>query len=199
MRLNIVPPSFTGLAGWYADPTRGGGPLSNVGGHITDVVLWMVDSTAERVYADVRRDPESGLDQSTGYTIRFENGAIANVLCFQSTSTVNFIDVIGSRGRARTEWPSGKIQHVQGLDGFYYEDDPMSPVHNAARKYGDSTEIRSERPYSVLMFKEEMRVWVRSISRGEEPPISVDAGINVLAVLDAVVESGRTGVPVTVS
>ena len=36
-----------------------------------------------------------------------------------------------------------------------------------------------------------MRVWVQSISRGEEPPIGIDAGINVLAVLDVVVESGR--------
>ena len=92
----------------------------------------------------------------------------------------------------------GKIQHVQGLDGFNYEDDPMSPVHNVAGEYGDSTTMRSERPYSVLMFEAEMRVWVRSISRGEEPPIGIDAGINVLAVLDVVVESGRTGVPETV-
>ena len=84
---------------------------------------------------------------------------------------------------------------MQGLAGFYYEDDPMSPVYNVARGYGDSMTIRSERPYSVLMFEEEMHVWVRSISRGEEPPIGIDAGINVL---DAVVESGRTGVPVTV-
>ena len=190
-------PPFTGsVAGWYADPTKGGGPLFNIGGHITDAVLWMVDSAAQRVYGEVLRDPESGLDKSAGYTIRFENGAIATVLCFSSTSSVNFIDVIGSKGRARTEWPSGKIQHVQGLQGFYYEDDPMSPVHNAAREYGDSTTIRSERPYSVLMFEEEMRVWVRSIALGEEPPIGIDAGINVLAVLDAVVESGRTGVPV---
>ena len=90
----------------------------------------------------------------------------------------------------------GEIQHVQGLAGFYYEDDPMSPVHNVAGEYGDATTIRSERPYSVLMFEEEMRVWVRSISRGEEPPIGIDAGINVFAVLDAVVESGGTGVPV---
>ena len=56
--------------------------------------------------------------------------------------------------------------------------------------------IQSQRPYSVLMFEEEMRAWVRSISLGEEPPIGIDAGINVLAVLDAVVESGRTGASV---
>ena len=141
---------------------KAGGPLFNIGGHITDAVLWMVDSAAQRVYGEVLRDPESGLDKSAGYTIRFENGAIATVLCFSSTSSVNFIDVIGSKGRARTEWPSGKIQHVQGLQGFYYEDDPMSPVHDVAREYGDSTTIRSERPYSVIMFEEEMRAWVRS-------------------------------------
>ena len=85
---------------------------------------------------------------------------------------------------------------MQGLAGFYCEDDPMSPMHNVAGEYGDSTTIRSGKPYFVLMFEEEMRVWVRSISRGEEPPIGIDAGINVLAVLDVVVESGRTGVPV---
>ena len=197
-------PLPAGVAGWMADlaacaPAKGGGPLLVVGGHVTDQVLWMVDSAAQRVYGEVRRDPESGLDQSTGYTIRFENGVIAHVVCAQTSSPhFNFIDVVGSRGRARNEWPSGSLQ-VQGLDGFYYEDDPMSPVHHAAKEYGGATTIQSERAYSVLMFEEQMRAWVGSISRGEEPPTGIDAGINALAVLDAVVESGRTGVPVHIS
>ena len=191
-------PLPAGVAGWMADPAKGGGPLLVVGGHVTDQVLWMVDSAAQRVYGEVRRDPESGLDQSTGYTIRFENGVIAHVVCAQTSSPhFNFIDVVGSRGRARNEWPSGSLQ-VQGLDGFYYEDAPMSPVHHSAREYRGPPTIRSERAYSVLMFEEQMRGWVRCISRGEEPPIGIDAGINALAVLDAVVESGRKGVPIQI-
>ena len=103
------PPSTAGLAGWYTDPKKGGGPLFNVGGHITDAVLWMVDSAAQRVYGEVGRDPESGLDQSTGYTVRFENSAIATVLCFESTSSVSFIDVIGSRAEPERSGPRGKF------------------------------------------------------------------------------------------
>ena len=102
-------PLPAGVAGWMADPAKGGGPLLVVGGHVTDQVLWMVDSAAQRVYGEVGRDPESGLDQSTGYTVRFENGAIATVLCFESTSSVSFIDVIGSRAEPERSGPRGKF------------------------------------------------------------------------------------------
>jgi predicted dehydrogenase len=169
------------LTGWTTDPAKGGGPLLWVGVHMTDQVLWMAGSAPERVYGEVRWHPEYGTDLSAGYTIRFENGVIAALVCAQELSSpVDYIEVLGSKGRARAEWPSGTLQVESEL----------------ATEYRQPTTIRPEMPSLVPLFEDEMGAWVRSISQGREPPIGIDAGINVLAVIDAVVESGRTGAPV---
>ena len=167
---------------WTSQPDKGGGQLLWVGCHITDQVLWMLGSEAERVYGEIYWRPETGVDQNSAYTIRFKNGVIANVLCSQNVGVVmDYIEVLGSAGRIRSDWPSNVVD-------VYSEVLP---------EYRHPTTIRPREPQHQEMFQDEMTAWIDSRTNNTEPPISVDDGIKVLEVLDAVVQSGRTGTPVT--
>ena len=172
------------LKGWLADPKTGGGQIFFLGVHITDQLLWMLGAEAERVYAEIKWHPETGVDQNSAYTIRFKNDVIADVLVSQNLGdSMDFIEIVGSAGRIRSDWPTNIVQ-VQS---------------DALPEYKNPTTIVPKRPETLRdkMFADEMADWVASLMEKRDPPIGTDAGINVLEIIDAVFESDRTGKPVT--
>jgi predicted dehydrogenase len=169
---------------WQADPRRGGGQLFWLGSHITDQVLWMVGSEVERVYGEIFWHPKTGADQNSAYTMRFKNGVIANVICSQNVGGgADFLEVMGSAGRIRADWPSNVVE-------VYSE---------TMRDFNDPVTIRPKRLTNFEMYQAELTRWAESLAQKTAPPMTVDDGINMLQVLDAVFESGRTGKPVTLS
>ena len=170
------------LTGWLADPATGGGELLWLGVHITDQVLWMAGSTPETVSSEIVWNPRTGADQSAVFTIRFESGVLANVLCSQNVvGGLDFIEVLGDAGRVRAEWPSGVVR-------VYSE---------ALPEYRHPTTIRPRTPLLAKMYEDEMRAWVSSLVDGRPPTIDADAGVRVLSIIDAVFESDRSGAPVS--
>ncbi len=166
------------LRRWLADPEKGGGQLLYLGVHITDQILWMVGSEAEAVQAEINRDPGTGVDQDSAFTIRFGNGVLASVLCSQNVGVgFDFVEVLGSAGRIRSEWKAGVVE-IQS---------------QVIPEYSRPTTIRHA---AGPMFTDEMEAWTSSLVEGREPPITVDDGIRVLAIIDSAVESARTGLPV---
>jgi predicted dehydrogenase len=166
------------LTGWLADPATGGGELLWLGVHITDQVLWMAGSTPERVTGEIVWHPRTGADQSAVFTIRFESGVLANVLCSQNVAGgLDFIEVLGSAGRIRAEWPSGVV--------WVYSE--------AVPEYKHPTTIRPRTPQTANMYRDEMRAWGSSMVDSRPPPIDASAGVRVLSIIDAVFESARTG------
>jgi predicted dehydrogenase len=165
-------------SGWLADPKRGGGPLRYIGVHITDQILWMLGSEPERVYGEIVWHPETGADQSAAYTVRFRDGVLANVLCSQSVGSTDRIEVIGTEGYVRAEWPADTVQVRSDVMKEYREPTTLT--------FKDATP----------MLRAEMQAWVASIRRQDLPPITPDDGIRVLEIIDAVFESGRRGTPV---
>ncbi len=175
------------LGSWMADPKRGGGPLRWVGVHITDQILWMVGAEPVRVSAEIIWDSGTGAERDSTYTIRFESGVLASVVCSQQIGAVDFIEVFGSDGRVRAEWPAE------------YSSLPLDTVSVHSRtvpEYAHPTTIRPARPPGSDMYAQEMRAWVGSLVDGNRPPIGIDDGIRVLTVIDAVFESARSGRPV---
>ena len=172
------------LGSWMADPKRGGGPLRWVGVHITDQILWMVGSEPVRVSAEIIWDSGTGVERDSTYTIRFESGVLASVVCSQRIGAVDFIEVFGNDGRVRAEWPA----EYAGL--------PLDTVSVHSRtlpEFAHPTIIRPARPPGSDMYAKEMCAWVRSVIVGDRPPIGIGDGIRVLAVIDAVFESARNG------
>ena len=172
------------LDSWRSRPDMGGGQLLWIGVHITDQVLWMVGSEPERVQSEISWHPQTGADENTAFTVWFKNDVIANVLCSQSiaagSQVMDYIEIIGSDGRIRADWPSNVVQ-----------------VHSRALpEYSHPTTIRPQKLLTAEMYRDEVTDWADSLSQKREPPITADDGLNVLQVIDAVFESGRTGMPV---
>ena len=174
------------LDGWRTEADKGGGVLLWLGVHITDQVLWMAGSEVTRVYGEVYRHTEDGVDQNSAFTIRFANEVTANVTCSQNVGGrvgFDYIEVMGTAGRIKSEWPSNIINVVSETVGEYRHPTLIVPPE--------------PRAYVEKMYRDELDSWVRSVNQRTDPPITVDDGVNVLEVISAVFESGKSNSPVT--
>ncbi len=175
------------LSRWLLDPKMGGGQLLFLGVHITDQVLWTLKSQGRTVYAQIDWDKETGVDETSVYTVRFANGIPASfTVSMKAGYQYDYLEVLGSQGRVRAEWRSN-IVYV---------------VSNTVKEYATPTTIMPRNmgiaPMSE-MFIGEMGEWVASLKEGREAAITGQDGLRVLEVMDAVVESARKGQPVEIA
>ena len=166
------------LSGWLADPKQGGGQMLFLGCHLTDQVLWLVGSPVQRVYAEMTLRSDTGSDETTACTLRFANGVPAELLVSQRVGAyLDYVEVLGSAGRIRAEWPTMML-HVHSM---------------ALPAYNSPTSIRLLDESHKPMYVAELREFVAAIREGRDPAITGEDGLRVLAVIDAVFESARTG------
>lgn len=175
--------SATPLENWPSRMEFGGGQLRWHGVHIVDQVLWVSGVRPVRVHAETRWHPETGADRDTAFTIVFEGGLTASVTVSASLSRpFDFLEVFGTRGRIRSEWPS-EILDVQS---------------DVVAEYETQSRIAPTLPDYNQMYRLQMRDWVNSLASGREPPIPAQAAVDVLSVIDAAYESARSGSPAAV-
>jgi predicted dehydrogenase len=171
------------LTHWNAHPETGGGQLRWHGGHIVDQVLWMLEGNPVRVHAETRWHPETGADTESAFTIVFEGGMTASVVVSASLARhTDFVEVFGTRGRLRSEWPSETIDIQSDLVPEYITPTRLTPLD----------------PDYNEMYRLQMRDWVDSLTSDSGPPIPMQAAVNVYRVIDAVYESSHTGAPVAI-
>ena len=191
------------LEGWKADPAYGGGALLHIGVHITDQIIWMVGSDPARVYAEVDRRPDTGCDSYSASLIRFANGVRADVVSSEQLGGgMDYIEVIGTAGRVKADTPSQTVEVVSDVLPEYSEPTTIRPRRNLTQVYGPSATAYSYRHHDTAinaftrraeMYQVQMREWLKALTEKQEPPITLDDAASVLAVTDAVFESGRTG------
>jgi predicted dehydrogenase len=178
------------LEGWRSDPDSGGGPLQWVGSHLTDQILWMTDAAPVRVYGEMNRAMDTGIDDATAFTLRLSGDILASVVCSQRVGAIDVIDVAGDAGRIRAEWEWSSHHVPRDIVTIFSEVDSA---------YSHPTTIEPGNPSPLAMYERELSAWVASVTDRTEPPITVrDAG-RVLSVLDAAIESARSGLPVDIA
>ena len=91
-----------------------------------------------------------------------------------------------TRGNLLTEDRIAEITEGQSLQS------------DVVAEYETQTRITPMLPDYNQMYRLQMRDWVDSLTAGREPPIPVQAAVDVLSVIDAVYESARSGSPVAV-
>ncbi len=178
------------LEGWRSDPDSGGGPLQWVGSHLTDQILWMTDAEPMRVYGEMNRAVDTGIDDATAFTLRLSRDILASVVCSQRVGAIDVIEVAGDAGRIRAEWEWSSHHVPRDIVTIFSEVDSA---------YSHPTTIEPGNPSPLAMYERELSAWVTSISEHTEPPITVRDASRVLSVLDAAVESARTGLPVDIA
>jgi predicted dehydrogenase len=171
------------LGDWFAVPEMGGGALLYLGSHLVDEVLWFVGDESVQVTADVRRRPDAGSDETSAFQVRFAGGAVAQCLVTQAAEGwFDFVQIYGRQGRiglASSNWLQYEISvHSSALPAY------AEPTTIRPRLWGDPI---------MMMLVPEVQEFAAAIRENRQPAITAADGRQVLKILDAVVESGRTG------
>jgi predicted dehydrogenase len=176
------------LGDWFAEPEMGGGALLYLGSHLLDEVLWFVHDDPVEVYADVRVRADIQTDETSAFQIRFAGGAFAQCLVTQAVEgwfdSVNIYGRDGRIGLACSDWLQYEISVLSKTNPAYAQPTTICPSLR-----GDPI---------MLMLVPELEEFAAAIREKRQPAITATDGRLVLKVLDAVVESGRTGRPVSV-
>ena len=171
------------LEHWNGLLESGGGQLRWHGVHIVDQLLWMLNAKPVNVYAETQWHPDTGADRDVAFTVLFEGGLTASVvLSARLARPFDFVEIFGTHGRIRSEWPS-EILDIQS---------------DVISEYSEQTRLTPVLPNYNEMYDLQMADWVNSLVEGTGPPIGMQAAVDVFQIIDAVYESSRTGVSVPI-
>ncbi len=177
------------LGGWFARAETGGGALLYLGSHLVDEVLWSVNDDPVQVYADVRLRSDTGTDETSVFQICFAGGAVAQCFVTQAVDGwFHWMNLFGQAGHIR----------CTSSNWLRFDIAVYSPSHPA---YAEPVTIRPRLRGNplMLMLVPEVEEFAAAIQENRPPSVTATDGRRVLQVLDAVLESGRAGRPVSVS
>lgn len=160
------------LPGWVSDPAQGGGQLLYLGVHLVDQVLWMLGRRARSVYGHISSYTPQGADDTSTYMVEFDDGVFAQLLCsMQVAGGFDFVEVIGTEGFVRSDWPGERLTVQSGVVSEYQHVTTIQP------RSGN---------YFHELYEREVRDFVLAV--GEHRPVTIpgEAGVEVLRIIDAV-------------
>jgi predicted dehydrogenase len=174
---------------WFVRPEAGGGALLYVGCHLIDLVLWLTGAEPTQVFATVQRRSDNGTDEVSAIQLGFGERGLAQFLVGQAMSGLLF--------EMRLYGRSGEVA-LRGRNFLQFELEVQS---NVVPAYNAPTIIRPNVPrdHIWMMLVPEVEEFARAINENRPPAITASDGRRVLRVLDAVFESGRTGLPVALN
>jgi len=167
------PGGFSGaLPAWRRDPKESpAGSMTALGVHMVDTFHFLV-GRARRLSAFSKQAGHVGaIDQATTLLIEYEAGAIGCISTSYYAAPIVTLAAYGTGGNAWNEEDGSRFFLQASGDG-----------------------LRTEQPLETLdTVADELGEFVRCIRRGADPETGGAAGLEVAAVLEATVESARTG------
>jgi predicted dehydrogenase len=84
---------------WYLDKTKsGGGAFMDLGSHVLDLILYLVNDDVDRINFEANLDPKLGIDQSGLGTLKFKGGAVASIFAgWQTPLHDNVLKIYGDK------------------------------------------------------------------------------------------------------
>lgn len=191
---------------WHVYKKEGGGMLYDWGVHLLDQILWMMPGAKiQSVYADLRNVINFEVDDYFKILMRFDNGIMAEV----ELGTYYLTDKMHDKWFER-HWMIGGNQGSAYVDGFEPEGKIVRTTHllqnvsgqrtmtaaGPTRSFGPPAEgtIVTEPLPEVHTCHEDFFENYKKAYRGEEEfLVKVEETRRVLALMEAVRESARTG------
>ncbi|MGC4046293.1 MAG: Gfo/Idh/MocA family oxidoreductase [Armatimonas sp.] len=180
---------FGAWGGWRGQAEMGGGRFFDLGAHLVDQLLLLFSKPVERVYAVIRRDYEgSDIDSEALIVVSFEGGGTG--VC----------DLSGTSAISKPRW------RVQGTKGTFikYGLDPQEKAMIAGEidsavepeeTYGRLHDGQTERVIPTLSGR--WRNYYESVAdtllNGTPPSVPLAHSRAAMAVIDAALDSARTG------
>lgn len=166
------PKGLTPRGGWRGEPEESpAGGMTGLGVHMADTLIYLLGRPA-RVSAFSRRTiGVAKLDDVTTANIEFENGALAYLATSLVIPDIARTAVWGTKAAAMNEW-----------DGEQFS------VQMSGEK------AKTEQPIEVLdTVRDELEEFARNVRTGSTPETGGAEATEVIAVLEAVVESAARG------
>lgn len=168
-----------GTKGWYGDPAKSGGVIMDLMIHDIDFMRWTIGEV-KNVFTVHKR--LNDIDYAL-LTLRFQNGAIANLEGFWgypgefSTS----VELAGKKGILR--WDSKSAKSLTTIKKSRQDE------------HGDGAEI-PQSPSIHDPYFYEIGHFLRCIQNGQTPIVTVEDAYKALEIVYAAIDSANTGLPV---
>ncbi len=163
---------------WLLDRKLGGGMLLMDGTHMIDRLLWHLGGKVQSVKAMNGNPvyPEIPADDTAMAFLQFDNGLVATIsrIAYRTGITQYGADYFGTNGQIKYRLPYGKHGEV-GL--WVGQDEVWEPVEVAE---SDS-------------LADQFESFLDAIQKGTPPAVSIDHGLEVIRVMEAIERSGETG------
>ena len=186
--------------GWFGDKSRsGGGPLIDLGVHVIDLVRYLMgnpkpvsvygatfDKLSNRphikgkpgyVSVDASKNDTCDVEDMATALIRFDNGA---VLSLETSFTLNIkkdegsVELFGTKGGAKL--------------------DPELEIYTETNDYLTNLSFHANTSMNFnLIFKNEINHFIDCVQGRSECIAPAQDGVDLMAILDAIYESARTG------
>ena len=191
---------------WHVYPEFGGGMLFDWGVHLLDQILWMMPGAKiKSLYADIRNVINFEVDDYFKILMRFDNNITAEVELGTYYLTDKMHDkwferhwfIGGNKGSAYVDGfgPEGKIVRTAGLLQNVGGKRTMTAA-GPTRSFGPPPEgkiLTEELPQVNTCHENYFENYIRAYHGEEEFLVKIPETRRVLALMDAVRESGRTG------
>lgn len=191
IRRNGIP----GWGSWFTDRERaGGGPLIDIGVHMLDLTLWLLDfprpvSVFGQIYArfgphkrglsswgTVVADGRFDVEDAAVALIRFDNGMTLNLDASWASHIPKdraYVDLMGEEAGATLDFDS------QHLRLFRQEAGVPTDAEMTPSPQNDRLQLLSN--------------WIGVMEGTEQPICTADQGFQVVRILDAIYQSAQTG------
>ncbi len=188
---------------WHVYISEGGGMLFDWGVHLIDQVLWMIDSKITSVYATVKNVINFEVDDFFNIQLRFENGVQAEIELgtYYLKDQPNWFErhwfIGGNQGSAYVDGfhPTGKIVRTTGLLQNVGGSRTMTAA-GPTRSFGNPREgliVTEELPEVTTNHRNYFENYVRAYRGEEEFLVKIPEVRRVLALMEAIRESAKTG------
>lgn len=188
---------------WHVYISEGGGMLFDWGVHLIDQVLWMIDSKITSVYATVKNVINFEVDDFFNIQLRFENGVQAEIELgtYYLKDQPNWFErhwfIGGNQGSAYVDGfhPAGKIVRTTGLLQNVGGSRTMTAA-GPTRSFGNPREgliVTEELPEVTTTHRNYFENYVRAYRGEEEFLVKIPEVRRVLALMEAIRESAKTG------
>ena len=166
------------------------GVIHDLGPHDIDIMRYLLDDEIERVFAESRSHIATGNEDMFAGLARFRRGAMGTLdINWLTPTKERSLTVLCEKGMFVVDYAAQSLAFYENFDAAAREGRYASVTEGPMTRYP----IPNREPLRV-----ELEAFRDAVLAGGPAPVSAHDGMTALAVAEALVRSGETGLPVIV-